>query len=301
VTQLELRHLRYFLAVAEELNFSRAAERLHIAQPALSAQIRSLETQLGCELFSRTTRKVDLTPAGELLLADAREIVERADRAAAKVAAAARGDRGALRVGFAAHAAGEASTEIFRRFAQEHPAIEVELAESSTIEGLQQLVADHDADASFAWLPILHDELEHEVVVSEPKSVGMHPDHRLAAQDEIRPQDLEAEPIVSSWEHYSPATLAYWLAPFRTERTPVDLHATSVDECLALVARGLAVYVVPESAQRFYGRPNVVYRPLVGVEPASVALVWHRETQNAAVASFVGVTREVAGIQKPWR
>jgi DNA-binding transcriptional LysR family regulator len=299
--QLELRHLRYFLAVAEELNFSRAAERLHIAQPALSAQIRSLETQLGCELFSRTTRKVDLTPAGELLLADARDIVERADRAAAKVAAAARGDRGALRVAFAAHAAGEASTEIFRRFAEEHPAIEVELVESPTLEGLQQLVADHEADLSFAWLPILHDELEHEIVFSEPKSVGMHPEHRLAEQDDVCPEDLEAAPIVSSWEHYSPATLAYWLAPFRTERTSIDLHATSVDECLALVARGLAVYVVPESAQRFYGRPNVVYRPLAGVEPASVALVWHRETQNAAVASFVEVARKLVAIQKPPR
>jgi DNA-binding transcriptional LysR family regulator len=299
--QLELRHLRYFLAVAEELNFSRAAERLHIAQPALSAQIRSLETQLGTELFSRTTRKVDLTPAGELLLADARAIVERADRAVAKVAAAARGERGALRVAFAAHAAGETSTAIFRRFADEHPAIELELVESATLEGLQRLVADHEADAAFAWLPILHEELESEVVFSEPKSVGMHPEHRLAAENEIRPEDLEAEPIVSSWEHYSPATLAYWLGPFRTERTPIDLHATSVDECLSLVARGLAVYVVPESAQRFYGRPDVAYRPLTGVRPASVALVWHRETQNPAVALFVEVTREVAGIQKPAR
>jgi DNA-binding transcriptional LysR family regulator len=299
--QLELRHLRYFLAVAEELNFSRAAERLHIAQPALSAQIRSLETQLGTELFSRTTRKVDLTPAGELLLADARDIVERADRAAAKIAAAARGERGALRVAFAAHAAGEASTAIFRRFAEEHPAIELELVESATLEGLQRLVVDHEADAAFAWLPILHDELESEVVFSEPKSVGMHPEHRLAELEEVRPEDLEAEPIVSSWEHYSPATLAYWLGPFRSERTPIDLQATSVDECLSLVARGLAVYVVPESAQRFYGRPDVVYRPLVGVGPASVALVWHREPQNAAVEPFVEVTRAIAEIQKPAR
>jgi DNA-binding transcriptional LysR family regulator len=299
--QLELRHLRYFLAVAEELNFSRAAERLHIAQPALSAQIRSLETQLGTELFSRTTRKVDLTPAGELLLADARDIVERADRAAAKIAAAARGERGALRVAFAAHAAGEASTAIFRRFAEEHRAIELELVESATLEGLQRLVVDHEADAAFAWLPILYDELESEVVFSEPKSVGMHPEHRLAELEEVRPDDLEAEPIVSSWEHYSPATLAYWLGPFRSERTPIDLQATSVDECLSLVARGLAVYVVPESAQRFYGRPDVVYRPLVGVGPASVALVWHREPQNAAVEPFVEVTRAIAGIQKPAR
>lgn len=297
--QLELRHLRYFLAVAEELNFSRAAERLHIAQPALSAQIRSLETQLGCELFSRTTRRVDLTPAGELLLADAREIVERADRAAAKVAAAARGDRGALRVAFAAHGAGETSTEIFRRFAGDHPDIDVELVESATLEGLQHLVADHEADAAFAWLPVLHEDLQSEIVFSESKAVAMHPEHRLAAQEEVRPEDLEAEPIVSSWEHYSPATLEYWLGPFRRERTEIDLHATSVDACLSLVARGVAVYVVPESAQRFYGRPNVVYRPLVGVEPASVALVWHRETTNAAVGSFVQVTREFAQIKKP--
>jgi DNA-binding transcriptional LysR family regulator len=293
--QLELRHLRYFLAVAEELNFSRAAERLHIAQPALSAQIRSLETQLGCELFSRTTRRVDLTPAGELLLADAREIVERADRAAARVAAAARGDRGALLVAFAAHGAGETSTEIFRRFAEELPAVEVELVESTTLEGLQELVAHHEADAAFAWLPVLHDELESEIVFSEPKAVAMYPEHRLAAQEEVRPDDLLSEPIVSSWEHYSPATLAYWLGPFRRERTAIDLHATSVDACLSLVARGVAVYVVPESAQRFYGRPNVVYRPLAGVEPASVVLVWHRETQNAAVATFVEVARRVIG------
>ena len=80
---IELRHLRYFLAVAEELNFSRAAERLHIAQPALSAQIRALESQVGCELFTRTTRKVELTPNGEMLLEDARDIVGRSESAVA--------------------------------------------------------------------------------------------------------------------------------------------------------------------------------------------------------------------------
>src|SRR4029453_10642153 len=250
--QLELRHLRYFLAVADELNFSRAAERLHIAQPALSAQIRSLETQLGTELFSRTTRRVDLTPAGELLLVDAREIVERADRAAAKVAAAGRSDRGALRVAFAAPAAGEASTEIFRRFSEGHPAIEVELVESSTLEGLQQFVADHEADASFAWLPILDEQLDSLVVFSEPKAVGMRPEQPLASQEEVRPADLGTVPIVAPWEHYSPETVVWWLGPFRRERTAIDLDATSVDESLSLVARGLAGYGGPGAGQPFY-------------------------------------------------
>jgi DNA-binding transcriptional LysR family regulator len=297
VTQLELRHLRYFLAVAEELNFSRAAERLHIAQPALSAQIRSLETQLGCELFSRTTRKVDLTPTGELLLADARDIVERADRAAARVAAAARGTRGLLRVGFVAQGASEPGTEIFRRLATEHPAIETELVESRTLEELQHAVVAHETDLAFAWLPILHEQLDSLVVFSEPKQVAMHPEHALAGLGEVRPADLEDVPIVAPWQEYSEATRTYWLRPFRQESTEIDLEGKSVDECLSLVSRGLAVFIVPESVQRFYGRPNVVYRPLIDVEPASVALVWHRDAKNPGVAAFVEVARDVVGIQ----
>jgi len=130
----ELRHLRYFLAVADELSFTRAAERLHVAQPALSVQIRQLERQLGCELFVRTTRKVKLSSHGELLLGDAREIVRLADEAAAKLAAAARGERGVLRIGFVGHGGGETGTEILRKFAAEFPSIEPDLIEAPTLE-----------------------------------------------------------------------------------------------------------------------------------------------------------------------
>jgi DNA-binding transcriptional LysR family regulator len=291
--QLELRHLRYFLAVAEELNFSRAAERLHIAQPALSAQIRTLETQLGCELFRRTTRKVELTPVGRLLLPDARAIVERAELAAAKVAAAVRGKRGLLRVGFLAHAAGETSTEIFRRLAEDFPDIEVELVEARTLEGAQRRVAEQATDVAFVWLPILHEELDSEPIVFERKLVAMYPQHRLASKRAVKPDDLVDEPIVAPWDHYSAATLASWLGPFRQARKPVDVFAESVDESMNFVIRGLAVYCVPESVERFYGRPDVVFRPLLGVEPAGIALVWHREARNAAVASFVEATRKV--------
>jgi DNA-binding transcriptional LysR family regulator len=297
----DLRQLRYFVAVADELNFTRAAERLHIAQPALSAQIRALESQLGCKLFNRTTRKVDLTAAGELLLPDAQEIVQRAERAAAKVAAAARGTRGLLRVGFVAQGASEAGNEIFRRFATEHPAIETELVESRTLEELQHAVAAHETDVAFAWLPILHEQLDSLVVFSEPKQVAMHPEHALARLPEVRPADLQDVPIVAAWQEYSQATMTYWLGPFRERSTQIDLEGKSVDECLSLVARGLAVFVVPESVQRFYGRPNVVYRQLVDVEPASVALIWHRNAQNPEVPSFVEVARDVVGIQKPAR
>jgi len=290
----ELRHLRYFLAVAEELNFSRAAERLHVAQPALSAQIRAFETLVGCELFQRTTRKVELTPAGEQLLPDAREIVGRADEALARLGALARGQSGALRVGFVAHAAGETSTEILRRFGGEYPAIEVELVQSRTLEGLQRRVVERKTDAAFVWLPILHGELESVPVTFERKLVAMHPEHRLAAKPAVAPDDLVDEPIVAPWDHYSPRTTAFWLGPFREARKEMDLQGESVEECLNFVTRGLAVYCVPESVERFYGRPDVAFRPLLGVEPAGIALVWHRETENPAVARFAEVTRAVA-------
>jgi DNA-binding transcriptional LysR family regulator len=290
---LELRHLRYFLAVAEELNFSRAADRLHIAQPALSAQIRTLETQVGCALFHRTTRKVELTPAGEMLLADAREIVRRADEAVAKLGAMARGHRGVLRIGFVAHAAGELSTEILRRFGADFPAIEVELVEARTLEGTQRQVVERDTDAAFVWLPILHDELASEPIASERKLVAMHPEHRLASKPAIAPEDLVDEPIVAPWDRYSPETVTFWLTPFREVRKDHDIFAESLDECMNFVIRGLAVYCVPESVERFYGRPDVIFRPLLGVVPAGVALVWHRRSENAALASFVEVTRRV--------
>lgn len=131
--QLELRHLRYFLAVAEELNFSRAAERLHVAQPALSAQIRQLERQLGCELFARTTRKVELTPIGAMFKKDATRIVADADAAVAKVAAAAREVHGSLRLTLVAHGAGEVGTEILRRFGAAYPHVETESVEARSL------------------------------------------------------------------------------------------------------------------------------------------------------------------------
>jgi DNA-binding transcriptional LysR family regulator len=196
--QLELRHLRYFLAVAEELNFSRAAERLHIAQPALSAQIRALEKQLGCELFVRTTRKVELALPGEMLLEDAREIVSLADQAATRLVAVGRGRRGLLRIGFVAHGAGETSTEIFRRFAADFPDVETELVECATLE-TQLFVRDQEIDLAFAWVPIGYDELLTEPVLSERKLIAMHSEHPLAAKRTLTASDLESEPIVAPW------------------------------------------------------------------------------------------------------
>lgn len=291
---LELRHLRYFLAVAEELNFSRAAERLHIAQPALSAQIRALEAQLGCELFARTTRKVALTTSGEVLLAEARDILGRVDAAVAKLQAAARGERGLLRIGFAGHGAGEAGMEILRRFAEHFPSIGTELVSASTLEELQRHVRDRETDVAFVWLPLLYDELEAQPVLSERRFVAMHPDHRLAQNPAVRASDLLDERIVAPWDRFPPEFLAAWFGEFRPAgRRPGDPEAMSVDESLTFASRGLALYCVPESVSRFYARPDVAFRPIVDVDPVRVAIAWRADASDPAITGFVETARSV--------
>jgi DNA-binding transcriptional LysR family regulator len=292
--QLELRQLRSFLAVAEELNFTRAAERLHVAQPALSAQIRQLEAQLGCALFTRTTRRVELTPIGKLLLEDARKLVAGADAAVAKIAAAARGQCGALRIVFVAHGAGEVGTEILRRFNAEYPHVEPEMVEAGTLEEIQRQIRDRDADVGFIWLPLLYDELDVQVIAVERKLACMHVDHRLARKPAVTAEDLETEPIVAPQEYYPDAMREYWFTPFRAGGwRPDDPRARSLEECLSFVVRGAAIFCVPESVERFFPRPDIVFRPIMDVAPAEVALGWRRDAQSPTVHAFVRVTREV--------
>ena len=293
---LELRHLRYFLAVAEELNFSRAAERLHIAQPALSAQIRTLESQLGCRLFLRTTRRVELTPSGKQLLDDARDILARADEAVAKVRAVARGELGVVRIGFVAHGAGEVGTEIVRRFAAALPTIETQLVESATLEEVQWHVRDRTSDVAFVWLPLLYEELEVELIRTEQVFIGMHLGHRLATRPTLTRSDVTPEPIVAPWDEVPFEILAPWLEQFRPAgRRPDDPNGKGLAECLSIASQGAAVYCVPDSVPRYHARPDLVFLPVADATPGHVAVVWHRETRNPAVASFVDIAREVVG------
>jgi DNA-binding transcriptional LysR family regulator len=226
---LELRHLRYFLAVAEELSFSRAAKRLHIAQPALSAQIRAIETQLGCQLFFRTTRRVELTVNGRMLVGDARAILALVDEAVAKQEAAARGEQGVLRIGFVAHGAGEIGAEIQRRFAESFPAIETGFIEAMTLEEVQRHLRERESDVAFVWPPLLFDELEAVSLCDEGLCACMSAEHRLSAMPVLRLQDLAGEPIVAKWDGAPWQLLRPWLGELRPGgRRPGDPSASRV-------------------------------------------------------------------------
>jgi DNA-binding transcriptional LysR family regulator len=292
---IELRHLRYFLAVAEELNFSRAAERLHIAQPALSAQIRSLESQLGCELFTRTTRSVELTANGRLFQEEARAIVERTDEGLARIEAAVRGERGRLRIGFFVHGAGEIGTEILLRFGEAFPSVEAEMVSARTLKEAQRQVWEQGTDVAFVWLPLHFAGLEFELLVSEELFIAISPDHRFASRAAVAVRDLEDEPIVVPWEQSPDELLAYWLEPFRPggRRRANDPNGKDHDECLVIAGRGIAAYTVPGSVTRFNPRPDIVYRPVLGAPPKVNGLAWRPDARNPAVESFLGIAREV--------
>ena len=294
LVNVEFRHLRSFVAVAEELNFSRAAQRLHIAQPALSAQIRTLELRLGCRLFTRTTRKVELTDAGRLFLEDARDIIRRTDEAVLKIEAVARADRGTLRIGFVAHGAGEVGAEIMRRFAEASPTIETQLVEATTLEEIQAGVRDRESDVAFSWLPLLYEELRAEPIASEGLAVAMSSDHALAQLETLTIADLHDAPLVAPWEDVPFDLLRPWLGEARPDGPRAhDVNAIGLSECLVVAGRGLAVYCVPDSVPSYYSRPGLVFRLVIDATPSELVLVLRHDLQNPAVDTFVRVTREV--------
>src|SRR6476661_5445384 len=169
---LDFRALRYFVAVAEELHFTRAAERLYIAQPALSEQIKRLESTLGVALLRRTTRRVELTAAGEAFLVRARRILDEADAAVAEAGLAARGETGSLRVATGATAGVALVPETLRALREERPQVSVELSQMDW-ENYFGGLGEGSVDAAFVWLPVAHPELSFTPLHTEPRVAAL--------------------------------------------------------------------------------------------------------------------------------
>jgi len=288
------RQLRYFVAVAEELNFSRAAERLHLSQPALSDAIRKLEAELGFPLLRRTSRRVSLTPAGETLLDESREVLARLEEAVRRTHQAARGERGRLRVGFLATGAGELSTRSRAIFSERHADVRVE-PRSFDWGGEVPALLSGEADVSFVWLPADTHGLELVEVVSEPRLAALPRDHPLAVRPELSVLDLNPEPIV--WTRIAPRAWVDWWAvnPRPDGSEPVwGPTCENVEELLEHVAAGSAIAIVPASMGRFYARPDIAYVTIADVEPLRIAVAWRAGEDSPLVAAFAAVVRELA-------
>jgi DNA-binding transcriptional LysR family regulator len=289
---MELRQLRYFVAVAEEGSLTRAAARLHIAQQSLSQQIRTLETQLGATLFLRSSRGAELTDAGAVLLREARPVLAQAARAVEAVRQAARGGQGSLRVGFLSSVANYVMPPVVRAFRERHPGVTLHV-EDVAIATLVERLRAGDLDAGLTRPPQV-DDLETEVVLREPVAAVLPSDHPLAGRSEIALAELADEP----WVLTPRASWPPWHAKYDEDfaragfRARVAQRGTSPQNLLALVAAGVGVTRLPLSA-RTLRDSGVAFVPLAGDE-AAVVLAWRPGARNPALPLLRAVVHDVA-------
>jgi len=288
--RLDLRLVEYFVAVAEELHFARAAERLHIAQPSLSQQIRRLEQQLGVVLLDRNSRRVELTPAGEVLLRDGRRLLAQSRRTAEAVRSA-----GAprLTVGFYGSAGIALLPDTLRDFGEHLPACAVTVRELPL--GHLDDIFSGDVDIAFTRLFPGQTELETEVLLSEPRVVALPVAHGLATRTSVAFADLSDEAFITNPVDQADGDRPpRWLTEQRRHklRGRVATRATGVAEILTLVAAKRGVCLVPITVARHYPRSDVAYVPVTDADPAVISLAWR--TDSVALTAFIDAARGVA-------
>ncbi|WP_225839843.1 LysR family transcriptional regulator [Streptomyces sp. NK08204] len=292
------RDLRYFVAVAQELHFTRAAERLYVSQPALSKQIRTLERQLGTELFRRNRHQVALTAAGEALLPHARQVLAAWEAGAAAVEAAKAAQRSTLAVGMSTSPGrGGLLPAIRSRFTAAHPGTSVRLRQVSWDDPTAGL-ADGGTDVAFVWLPLPGQErYDCTVVVTEARLVALPDTHPLAARTEIDFADLLDEPFLALPRSAGPLR-DHWLAlDARAGRPPrIGAEIAGAEETYEALVAGLGVCLVAEGNAPLITRGGVTTRPVRGLGPSCYALAWRREDgYRPLVRAYAQACRDTVG------
>lgn len=288
---MDLRQMRYFLAVAQERNFGRAAERLHMAQPPLSRQIRQIEEELGTPLFLRTPHGVELTQAAESLLQDVPNILELARLARERAFRRGTGLAGDLQIGIFGSGVLNIVPRLVGQFHALRPEVRIHLHNLTKGEQMQAL-REHRIDVGFHRLPPAEPDLAVQLVLREPMHVGMHESHRLAAQREVSIRDLAREPMVL-YPNTPLAGLAQEvIAAFRREK--VELHieqeVEDVTTCIALVSARLGLCITTESGTMLR-LPGVVFRPLRSrvLKDIELSCVYRRNDPSSTLATFLEV------------
>ena len=294
---VEMRRLRYFVAVAEELHFGRAAERLHVSQSPLSQQIIQLERELGVELLERTKRRVELTPAGEVYLKEARHVLASNARAEEAVKRASRGEAGQLVLGFAGSAAYGFLPELLKASRQRLPELGIELRGEMLSSELAEALEEDEIDLAILMRTSTESpELAVKVVLREPFVVALPLGHALARTRLVNPHDLSEEPFISFPRRrgavlHDAVINACQDAGFSPR---VVQEATELPTQISLVSSGMGVALVPASMRNLRYR-GVVYRSLRGRPPApDTAVAWRDRDENSSIKAFLRVVDTVA-------
>jgi DNA-binding transcriptional LysR family regulator len=297
--------LRLFLALAQDLHFGRAAKRMFISQPALSRQIIALERRVGVGLVRRSTRRVELTPAGRALLPEARAVVDAVDRLSEVIRSHSRRMCGRLRVGFiGAEAAMPYARRILAEFRRRHPESEIEMRSLDLVNQVQALVSG-EVDAAFLRQP-LPAGIRTLQLASEPRVVCLPAGDPLTARsgepltladfaDRVF-VDIPGDAVRGWWDH--------WTVNPRPDGTPVRYGpvVTDMESLLLAVANGQGIAFLPAAAREFYPRPGIVYAEVRGLSPCTAALAWLAEHgEDTEVAALRAAARAVLRTTGPGR
>jgi DNA-binding transcriptional LysR family regulator len=290
---MELRRLRYFVTVAEELHFGRAARKLHMSQPPLSIQIRALESELGVTLLNRTQRQVSLTHAGHAFLLEARKILAQVDQAVLTTRRAGRGEIGELAVGFISVADYNVLPVVLREFRRRYPMVNLTLRESTTDVQIQDLVAGR-IDVGFVLPPVGAPGIETVPILREPLIAALPGRHPLAARPgKIALSALRGSPFILFPRPMAPglydAIVSYCRAAGFSPQ--VEQEAIQMQTIVSLVSAELGVALIPESLRNLQ-RTGVVYKPLRERSPLTeIQLAWRSNDDLPTLKLFLELAR----------
>jgi DNA-binding transcriptional LysR family regulator len=296
---MDVRQLRCFVAVAEELHFGRAADRLHIAGPAVSQTIKSLEVELGLRLFERTNRRVELTEAGSVLLGEARAVLGRVDAARMAMDQVKSRQRSRFRIGVAAALPPWLVPTLLARCAQEAPDLEVIVA---ALHGGRDVALAPDVDIALVRGQTTEPGVESVVVVREPVGIALPRGHRLAGRSAVRVRELNGLPLIAFPRGSDPLEYdrlfdGLAAAGLREVRLAHESHPGAVDASLRLVAAGAGLSLKLRSEVDAFGGTEVVWRPLADAEiEVVISAAWRTERRTAGLDVVVSVLKELAGV-----
>ncbi len=291
---MELRHLRYFTAVAKHLHFGRAAHELHISQPPLSQQIRELEDELGVQLFFRNRRRVELSEAGQIFLSEATSILEQAAHAMRVVQKVSEGEVGRLVIGFVMSATCSVLPEILRTYRRRFPGVELTLHETTTGDGISAL-REKKMHFCFLRMPVREEALNAITVLHEQVILAVPKGHRLSAAKSVTLQSLANEDFIlfprEDGAGFHDLILGVCHKAGFSPR--VVQMASQMQTILALVATGVGIALIPESV-RTLRREGVQYCTLRNQDARTgLALAWHREVKSRPMDNFIEQCRSV--------
>ncbi|GKX42889.1 transcriptional regulator [Pectobacterium carotovorum subsp. carotovorum] len=299
---MELRYLRYFVAVAQAKHFTRAAENLGMSQPPLSQQIKKFEQEIGTPLFKRLTRGVEMTDAGQALYEDARQILQLADSAIARTRSIARGEKGSLNVGFSPSAMFHPTVlALLHRYCQQYPHVQP-LPKEENPAALITALQERNIDIAFLRLPCdLSDDIDGEILAEEPMKLVLPAEHALSHKAQISLSELRQEPLIIFPRGVCPGLhdmiiRTCYLSGYGPKPSP---FAPQLPATIGMVAAGFGITLVPESLACIKV-DNVTYHD-IGMPEAhtKVAAIWRKHERSATIVNMIHLIRQHLSSQHP--